>query len=237
MEEKIIEAKFSKNKLALYLLIIGLALLLLGYTMALVKYGTGTEQVWGYRNAIAWPISELYSSVYDYAFSKICSIVCFRGFTFFAFLILLGILALLFALYFYFKMRKYALTVTNRRVTGKTSFGKYVDLPLNQISAVAVGFCRRITVATSSRQIHFLFIENREEVHTALTEIISKVQMENAYSQQDAPDAPADSAAPATPAAAPPIPVEELKICRELFDSGILTQEEFDAKKKQLLGL
>ena len=31
--------------------------------------------------------------------------------------------------------------------------------------------------------------------------------------------------------------VEELKKYKELLDSGIITQEEFDAKKKQLLGI
>ena len=30
---------------------------------------------------------------------------------------------------------------------------------------------------------------------------------------------------------------DELKKYKELLDSGIITQEEFDAKKKQLLGL
>ena len=32
-------------------------------------------------------------------------------------------------------------------------------------------------------------------------------------------------------------PAEELKKFKELLDAGIITQEEFDAKKKQLLGL
>ena len=32
-------------------------------------------------------------------------------------------------------------------------------------------------------------------------------------------------------------PAEELKKFKELLDQGIITQEEFDAKKKQLLGL
>ena len=32
-------------------------------------------------------------------------------------------------------------------------------------------------------------------------------------------------------------PAEELKKMKELLDMGIITQEEFDAKKKQLLGL
>ena len=30
---------------------------------------------------------------------------------------------------------------------------------------------------------------------------------------------------------------EELKSLKDLLDSGVITQEEFDAKKKQLLGL
>ena len=32
-------------------------------------------------------------------------------------------------------------------------------------------------------------------------------------------------------------PAEELKKMKELLDMGVITQEEFDAKKKQLLGL
>ena len=33
------------------------------------------------------------------------------------------------------------------------------------------------------------------------------------------------------------IAIEEIKQFKELLDAGIITQEEFDAKKKQLLGL
>ena len=57
----------------------------------------------------------------------------------------------------------------------------------------------------------------------------------------------APTAAPAAPAAAPaPAPAapasvseaaDDLLKLKELLDAGILTQEEFDAKKKQLLGL
>ncbi len=32
-------------------------------------------------------------------------------------------------------------------------------------------------------------------------------------------------------------PVEEIKRYKELYDSGAITEEEYDAKKKQLLGL
>lgn len=46
------------------------------------------------------------------------------------------------------------------------------------------------------------------------------------------------SAAPPTPAQpASTIPVEDLERLKRLLDEDIITQEEFDAKKKQLLGL
>ena len=45
-------------------------------------------------------------------------------------------------------------------------------------------------------------------------------------------------AAPVVVAAAPaPGGAAELKQYKELLDSGVISQEEFDAKKKQLLGL
>lgn len=50
-----------------------------------------------------------------------------------------------------------------------------------------------------------------------------------------APAAPAQPAAP--PAAAQPSYLDELKKLAELRDAGIVTEEEFEAKKKQLLGL
>ena len=40
----------------------------------------------------------------------------------------------------------------------------------------------------------------------------------------------------AAPAAAPSA-ADEIKKFKELLDMGVITQEEFDAKKKQLLGL
>ena len=43
--------------------------------------------------------------------------------------------------------------------------------------------------------------------------------------------------APSRPAAAGIGAAEELKAYKELLDSGAITQEEFDAKKRQILGL
>ena len=63
--------------------------------------------------------------------------------------------------------------------------------------------------------------------------------MEAADAEPDSPAAATPSAAAAPPASAPAQAdyIAELKKLAELKDMGILTDEEFEAKKKQLLGL
>ena len=77
--------------------------------------------------------------------------------------------------------------------------------------------------------------------------IIPPILMQDKLNAIVAPTAaPAAYAAPAAPAAPTPAPAapasvseaaDDLMKLKELLDAGILTQEEFDAKKKQLLGL
>jgi hypothetical protein len=61
------------------------------------------------------------------------------------------------------------------------------------------------------------------------------------YAAQDAQKQAAQQAAAPAPQAAPAAPqdamVAELQQLAALKDQGILTQEEFDAKKKQVLGI
>jgi len=54
---------------------------------------------------------------------------------------------------------------------------------------------------------------------------------------QDAPPAAAPADEPAAPEAAESPQIEELKQLAALKDQGILTEEEFSAKKAQILGL
>lgn len=62
---------------------------------------------------------------------------------------------------------------------------------------------------------------NRDEVFKTISELLMKRQEETKVSSANANHGSTD----------------ELKKLKELFDAGIITQEEFDAKKKQLLGL
>ena len=116
------------------------------------------------------------------------------------------------------------IVVTDKRVYGKSLLGQRVDLPLDSISAVGTFWLMGVSVSTSSGRIKFAFIKNKNEIH----ECISKLLIERQRASKE--NAPAKSCESISIH-------DELKKYKELLDSGIITQEEFDAKKKQLLGL
>ena len=131
----------------------------------------------------------------------------------------LGLLILITSIVVAAWLKSYSLTVTDKRVYGTTSWGKQVDLPIDSVSAVSSAGLKGICVATSSGQIAFNLIKNRDEVRDAIsTLLIERQSGKSAYSStSDTPD--------------------DLKKYKELLDTGVISQEEFDAKKKQLLGL
>ena len=129
------------------------------------------------------------------------------------------------AILVYFALRRYEMVVTNKRVYGRVIFGKRVDIPNDSISAVStISIIKGVAVASSSGRISFLLIKNANEIYDEINRILIERQNETAKpieAKQEALQSNAD----------------ELKKYKELLDGGIITQEEFDAKKKQLLGL
>ena len=123
----------------------------------------------------------------------------------------------------YFSAAKTELTVTDKRVYGKAMFGRRVDLPVDLISAVGTSFLMGVSVSTSSGSIRFLGVQNKDDIHSE----ISKLLLLRQEKKSDA----------ATVAEVPQSGADELKKYKELLEIGAITQEEFDAKKKQLLGL
>lgn len=117
-----------------------------------------------------------------------------------------------------------SITVTNKRVFGEVTKWLFItnriDLPLDSISSVALGSA--ISVSTSSGTIAFKGIRNRVEVHQAINRLLMARQSTGVpvIVQESRPSVP-----------------EELKQYKELLDSGLITQEEFDEKKRQILGL
>lgn len=124
------------------------------------------------------------------------------------------------AVVFFFWMSGCSITITNKRVYGTGAFKKRVDLPLDMISAVGSGAFKSIAVATSSGKIKFWFVKNRDEIF----ETVSKCLIGRQQKSMDANhllrfESEAD----------------ELKKYKELLDAGVITQEEFDAKKRKII--
>lgn len=120
------------------------------------------------------------------------------------------------------------IVVTDKRIYGKVAFGKQVDLPLDSVSAVAVTsvFTQGVSVATSSGRITFFFLAERNKISTKIRNLLIERQGKTAPSVQTTikQEIPQSNA-------------EELRKYKELLDMGVISKEEFDAKKKQLLGL
>lgn len=140
------------------------------------------------------------------------------------FLIDVGLLLLPIVLILAWWLSSAELTVTDKRVYGKAAFGKRVDLPLDSISAVGTSLWRGIDVGTSSGSIKFKLIKNQKEVHAAMSNLLlERQQKQNNITVEEKTSSSSQA--------------DELKKFKDLLDNGIITQEEFDAKKKQLLGL
>lgn len=121
----------------------------------------------------------------------------------------------------YFALHSYQLIVTDKRVYGKTTFGKQVDLPLDSVSAISKNnFLKGVSISTSSGRIKFLVLKNSNDIYDMLTQLLLNRQENKApnISQNNSLDIP-----------------ELLLKYKKLLDEGIITQEEYETKKSNLL--
>ena len=120
---------------------------------------------------------------------------------------------------------KEEIVLTDKRVYGKTIFGVHIDLPIQSVSGVSeIKILRGLSVSTSSKAIRFVFVKNASEIRKEISSLLmsrvdGNLEKEVSNSKENSSN------------------IDELKKIKELLDMGIITQEEFDTKKKQLLDL
>lgn len=216
MEQNIvIKGTPQKNKPALILLIAGISLVLISLIVA----------QWAYHDVVLYtyypwlPGWATYDGSYiDFFFGEFFNFDCYYGY-----LIMLGLVALIGGIIMKSNTEKCKITVTNAAISGKLPHGKTVHIPLNQITAINRSSFNGVSITSIGNVSNFHCIENREEVIKAISYLLANPQQ--------------SSAQPTQSASANGSEAEQLKRLKDLFDSGVLTQEEFDAKKKQVLGL
>ena len=119
----------------------------------------------------------------------------------------------------------YELTVTDKRIYGKLTWGRQLDLPVDAVSAVAKygWLLKGVSISTASGRIKFRVIKNADEIYDVIKNLL--IERQQTRGTVVVPNAVSNDEA------------DQLKKYKELLDSGAISQDEYEAKKKQLLGL
>ena len=221
MEQNIvIKGTPQKNKPALILLIAGISLVLISLIVASWAYDeVDLYMYFGFGVSGWFPGWIKYDdSFIDFFFGEFFNFDCYYGY-----MIMLGVVALIVGIIMKSNTEKCEITVSNEAISGKLPHGKTVHIPLNQITAINRSSFNGVSITSIGNVSNFHCIENREEVMKAISYLLANPQQ--------------SSMQPTQSASANGSEAEQLKRLKDLLDSGVLTQEEFDAKKKQILGL
>ena len=126
------------------------------------------------------------------------------------------------------------LYLTETQICGvlKTIFGeKELRIPLEKLDNISLRNSvvdkiiggKKLCILSNSGTVRFPYVQNSDEFMKTTFEQLE--ERKNKARNKTATESAKNE------------PVDELKKYKELLDSGIITQEEFDAKKKQILGL
>ena len=233
MEEKILikSERYNISKFLIVFVIIGIVLSVISYVTELEDAKTIYDSYYEHCQDLqcGWPY-EYYEKCYACEGIRFLGDECLSESEYAAALVMredIGIVilpalicaAISFIIYLW--LRSYELTVTDKRIYGRVAWGKRVDLPNDSISATAtITTWKGVSVSTASGRISFLVMKNAEEIYKTINELLIKRQSKPTATttiKQEIQQSNAD----------------ELKKYKELLDSGVISQEEFDAKKKQ----
>lgn len=118
------------------------------------------------------------------------------------------------------------LVITDKRVYGKAFPGKRVDIPVDSISSVGKGILNTICVASSSGRILFTFLQDSEFAFSEVNKLLV-IRQESAMNEN------LEKVVNSLPLSV----ADEIKKFNQLYQDGIITKEEFDQMKENLLNL
>lgn len=118
-------------------------------------------------------------------------------------------------------LKSSSLTVTDKRIYGVKGFGERVDLPIDSISSVSISNASKgVKVSTSSGFISFVWLENFNEIYDVINKVLIERQQHKEVNITS--NIPLDN-------------TEMLRKYKKLVDDGLISQEEYENKKKELL--
>lgn len=213
MEETIlIEGKRKANVFSYCMFGLGILLFGCSFISVIGSYQNGYHYVHFFGESFKYPNAAWYDSFLEFYFDR------FFNYSAWVFC-LLALCCIGIGIYTTCQMSKSAISVSDKRIWGKTSFGKKVDLPISSVSAITLGGFSSVAVSSGAMKAKFWLLINKNEVYSTISSLISgNVSVSSTNSIVD--DA-----------------IESLPKYKELLEKGAITQEEFDQIKKQLLNL
>lgn len=132
------------------------------------------------------------------------------------------VISFLFFIIFFLSTFFSKIVVTDKRIYGKTYFGRNIEFPIDSISSVGTAKFKGILVTTASAKTSFVMLKNAKEIRNE----ISNLLIERQSKKSDSSIQPKETNL-----------INKLKEYKELLDNGIITQEEFEKKKKEIIEL
>ena len=240
MEEKILIKSYSSKKMKLFFMGLGIAILILSVIILVSAIRLAKLNAARYLHYYMFSYSEcdfcgkFVSDVSDNQISHILEfhsdklyeygLFSYDSTWFILHWLFLFLASILF--FIYFSLSRCSITVTNKNISGRTFLGKKVVLPVHMVSAYSTSkIFSSVAISTSSGFIHFPCIGNYSEIANVLQQLLNERQQKT-ETQKDIISEQNNSKK-----------LDDLIKLKNLLDAGIITQEEFDIKKKEILGL
>lgn len=220
LDEKIlVKSKSQKNKNALTLYISGLILICLSNVVSTLafNYLKGTSD---YGSKWKWCL--IYFSFSEFFTKEFFNISCFYGYLF-----LIGIILTIIGVVIKFKTENCEVTITSQRFIGKLPHSNEIIVPLKEITNFNQTQYSGISISTRNKLYVFYCIENREEIIKALAFLCKNVQPSSLNNNQT----------PKVTFNRNMDDADKIKQLKQLLDAGVISQVEFDQKKKEILNL
>lgn len=210
----VIKGKMQKNQPAIIAIVIGAILLVIAFFVALLLYKQGESLNYRYE-VFSWvPWIDRLADFFSFFFGEFVNPeIYYNSIT------IVGSVTLLVGIIIKISTEKCEIIVTDEAIIGKRPHGKEVQIPLNKITAISRNSFNGISITSIGSVNNFYCFENREEVIKTISCLLTKLQQGNAQLAQSG------SA------------TDKLERLKSLLDAGVLTQDEFDTKKRQILNL
>ena len=122
----------------------------------------------------------------------------------------------------YITAKNNEITLTNYKITGTYNRHLSLNIPIDSVSSVSKGSMGSLCITCAGNKYNISYVSNRDIFCSQLNELLNTRTQQalkgvHTINQQSNYD--------------------EIVKLKQLLDNGIITQEEFEAKKKQLLNL